>query len=121
MIRDWSWKPLSEELYRELPMRQQSEHQSILAGEARRKAGPQWLSGRPALPSEMPQAWHDLRATAKAHDDEAKRLREVSATYRGNDDGQRRDVNHDQAEKVRRVIKAALAKPRFDLNDLKGF
>ena len=68
------WKPLSDLAYDELSLRDKIRHHRILANEARRKAGPMWLNGRPAGPEELPPRWHEWSARAENHEAEAQRL-----------------------------------------------
>ena len=73
-----AWRPLSEDEYRSLTLREKIRHRQILAHQARTKAGPMWTEGdkgRPLTRDQMPQRWHELQAQADNHDAEVKRLR----------------------------------------------
>jgi len=78
------WRPLTDDEYEALSLRGKIEHQRILAGQARRKAGPMWLNGRPAGPDELPERWHEWTKRAENHEAEADRLRRyLRATPQG--------------------------------------
>lgn len=69
------WRELSDDEYAALPLRDKIRHHEILAHDAARKAGPQWLNGKPATPEEMPPTWHRWLEIARNHRAEAKRLK----------------------------------------------
>lgn len=87
-----AWRELSHPEYNSLSLREKIRHRTILAHEARRKAGPMWKtpagSGlkRPTPghihPDAMPDTYRRWSAIAEAHEAEAKRLR----TFLGRDE-----------------------------------
>lgn len=73
-----AWRPLSDDEYRDLPLKAKIRHHQILAHEARKTGGPMWTGGqfgKPIAAADMPPKWHDAQRRGKAHDAEAKRLR----------------------------------------------
>lgn len=76
--KDEAWRPLTDDEYRGLTLREKIRHHQILAHQARTKAGPMWTEGekgRPLTRDQMPQRWHELQAQADGHDAEVRRLR----------------------------------------------
>lgn len=80
------WRPLTDEEYRGLTVRQKHRHQLILASEAGGKAGPMFRNaggtpGKPKgehlTPADMPPAWSHWIRVRDGHMAEAKRLREI--------------------------------------------
>jgi hypothetical protein len=80
-----AWRPLSDEEYAQLSVREKIRHQTILAHEASVKAGPMWRNppgsnmSRP-MPGhiraeDMPDTWRRWRDVAAGHMAEATRLR----------------------------------------------
>lgn len=76
------WRPLSDDEYQALSLREKIRHHTILAHECSTKAGPMFRSSGPnsgkgqhLTPEDMPPEWHELRRRAQGHADEAKRLR----------------------------------------------
>jgi len=69
------WRPVSDEEYSRMTLREKIRHHSILAHEARGKAGPMWKSGRHMMPEDMPATWRNWRERASNHDAEVMRLR----------------------------------------------
>lgn len=80
------WRTLSDEEYRGLTIREKIRHQTILAHEARRKAGPMFrntssggalsrASGKHLTADEMPDVWRRWNSVAEDHEAEAGRLR----------------------------------------------
>lgn len=69
-----AWKPLSDLAFDALGLRDKIRHHRILANEARRKAGPMWVNGKPATPEEMPPHWHEWMSRAENHQAEGQRL-----------------------------------------------
>lgn len=81
------WRPLTDDEYRALSVREKIRHQLILAHEAGCKAGPMWrnpeganmarpVDGRVPL-EEMPASYRHWREVEARHHAEAKRLREI--------------------------------------------
>jgi hypothetical protein len=79
------WAPLSDAEYASLSIRDKSRHRSILAHDARIKAGPMYVNRSPTLSGatpghvsaeNMPAVWRKWTGIAEAHEAEAKRLRE---------------------------------------------
>lgn len=80
------WRELTDDEYRALSVREKIRHRTILAHEARCKAGPMFRSergasmGRPVgthtTADQMPETWRRWTAIAEGHEAEAKRLRE---------------------------------------------
>jgi hypothetical protein len=68
------WGPISDLAYDALGLPEKIRHQRLLAHQARRKAGPMWLNGRPAGPDELPERWHEWTKRAENHEAEATRL-----------------------------------------------
>lgn len=68
------WGPVSDAEYEGMTLREKARHQSLLATEATRRAGPQWRNKAPVPAEDMPPSWHDLHAKAKGHHAEAARL-----------------------------------------------
>lgn len=83
--RPHEWRPLSDEEYEALSLRDKIRHRLILAHEERRKAGPmfvnrsvgKWIAGEHIPREEMPDAWHEHMRRAQNHEAEAARLRSV--------------------------------------------
>lgn len=82
------WRPLSDEEYRGLTIREKIRHQMILSHEARRKAGPMFrntssggamsrASGQHIVPEDMPPIWRKWNSVASDHEAEAARLRKL--------------------------------------------
>lgn len=81
------WRELSDSEYRALTIREKIRHCTILAHEARLKAGPMYrsttprgsqkFSGQHLTPEDMPDTWRRWTAIAEGHEDEAKRLRGI--------------------------------------------
>lgn len=79
------WRPLSEEEFAALSLRDKIRHHGIMAHEARVKAGPMWRNTgagdmrRPQKahvePQDMPDVWRRWTSIADGHEAEAKRLR----------------------------------------------
>jgi hypothetical protein len=80
------WRELSDDEYRALTLEGKIRHQTILASEARKKAGPMWRGGRPAKPGELPQRWHIWTAKAQNHEAEVKTLRGILEHHRAKED-----------------------------------
>lgn len=81
-----TWRPLSDAEYRALPLNAKIRHQQILAHEARKTGGPMWTGGqfgKAVAADDMPPKWHDAQRRAKAHEAEAKRLREYRTQAEG--------------------------------------
>lgn len=86
------WRPLTDEEYRALSVREKIRHQLILAHQARCKAGPMYRNergasvGRPMgerlSTEQMPETWHRWSRVAEGHEAEAKRLREILSQER---------------------------------------
>lgn len=84
------WRELSDSEYRALTVREKIRHCTILAHEARIKAGPMLvnttlrgssrISGKHLTSEEMPDTWRRWTAIAEGHEAEAKRLREILRT-----------------------------------------
>lgn len=68
------WRELTDEEYEALPMRAKIRHRTILAHQARDKAGPMWLKGKPAGPDELPPRWLNWTTVARGHEAEIGRL-----------------------------------------------
>lgn len=79
------WRELSEDEYRQLSVREKIRHRTILAHEARSKAGPMFRqirgAGKPQgehIPADqMPETWRRWNAVAESHEAEIARLRQV--------------------------------------------
>lgn len=81
-----TWRPLSDDEYRALPLNAKIRHHQILAHEARKTGGPMWTGGqlgKPIAIADMPAKWRDAQRRAKAHEAEAKRLREYRTQAEG--------------------------------------
>ena len=83
VARERPWGALADHEYEALSLRGKIEHQRILAHQARRKAGPMWLNGRPAGPDELPDRWHEWTKRADNHEAEAARLSKYLRTPQG--------------------------------------
>ena len=80
------WRPLSDDEYRNLTVREKIRHHQILAHEAMGKGGPMYRQAATAsqrgthlTPDDMPAQWHEGRREAAFHHAEIKRLREIIA------------------------------------------
>lgn len=80
------WRPLSDDEYRNLTVREKIRHHQILAHEAMGKGGPMYRQaatvnqrGTHLTPDDMPAEWHEGRREAAFHHAEIKRLREIIA------------------------------------------
>lgn len=73
------WGPISDEAYDRLPLRDKIYHQTCLATDCDRKAGPMWRAGAPVALEDMPPAFHAMKQRAANHRAEAARLRELLA------------------------------------------
>lgn len=81
------WRPLSDEEYGDLTLRDKVRHHRIMAHEARCKAGPMFRNtthltkGRPSgvhlTAEEMTEKWRHWTAEAERHEEEAWRLNQV--------------------------------------------
>lgn len=71
------WRPLSDAEYATLSIREKIRHQTILASEAKLKAGPMWREGKPCPPENLSEGYHTWTARARNHEAEIKRLREL--------------------------------------------
>lgn len=70
------WRPLADDEYAALSLRDKIRHHKILASEARTRAGPMWSDGKPVPFEAMPPRYHELREKARNHEAEATRLNE---------------------------------------------
>lgn len=68
------WRELSEAAYQALDLPSKVRHHLIMANQALNRAGPMWKNGKPAAAESMPASWHEWRARAENHRDEAHRL-----------------------------------------------
>ena len=71
------WEPVQDAVYDAMSLTEKIRYHRIAANEAKCRAGPQWLKRAPALPSDMPKKWHEGRAVAKNHENEASRLDQI--------------------------------------------
>jgi len=80
------WRELSDAEYANLSVREKIRHRTILAHEARSKAGPMYRNTTGGMskptdgrltPEEMPGTWRHWSQIAEGHEAEAQRLREV--------------------------------------------
>lgn len=77
-----AWRPISDDEYRQLPIREKIRHLQIVRSELMTNAGPMLknegaFKGRYLTPDEMPPKWHDAKARAAVIDAEINRLRET--------------------------------------------
>ena len=77
-----AWRPISDDEYRQLPIREKIRHLQIVRSELMTNAGPMIknegsFKGRHLTPDEMPPKWHDAKARAAVIDAEINRLRET--------------------------------------------
>lgn len=85
-VKPEEWRPLSDQEYAGLTIREKMRHQMILAAEAAKKAGPMWRNpegagiARPVdgriPPEEMPDVYRHWKAIEASHLKEVTRLRE---------------------------------------------
>ncbi len=77
-----AWRPISDDEYRQLPIRDKIRHLKIVLSELMTNAGPMMVNegsfrGRHLTPDEMPAKWHDAKARAAVIEGEISRLRDA--------------------------------------------
>lgn len=82
-----AWRPISDDEYRALPIREKIRHLQIVRSELTSAAGPMIknegaFKGRHLTRDDMPESWHDAHRRAETIDQEIKRLRETLSNYR---------------------------------------
>ena len=82
-VNNEAWRPLTDDEYDRLTMAEKIRHRTIMAMEAKTKAGPMWRGGYPVGPEDMPESWHTLTAISRGHYEEASRMKAKLAEYRG--------------------------------------
>lgn len=81
-VNNEAWRHLTDQEYDALTMAEKIRHRTIMAVEAKTKAGPMWRNGKPVSPEDMPESWHTQQAIARGHYEEASRLKAKLAEYR---------------------------------------
>lgn len=69
-----AWRELTDAEYQALTIREKIRYHQICVQQCLRKAGPMWSAGRHREMADMPQSFHDWRAKASNHGEEARRL-----------------------------------------------
>lgn len=82
-VNNERWRVLTDAEYDGLTMSEKIRHRTIMAMEAKTKAGPMWRSGGPVAPEDMPESWHTWSAIARGHYEEASHMKAKLSEYRG--------------------------------------